>query len=234
MYTNNFSADELFRKGKKLIDIGMGIECMGILQQLQKYYPENYKTWLLEIMLETDNYRKFKIISRETIDKVLKLMAYDGIKDSSFDQWLNTYRQKINQMNKNFLLCNKLPPLVSYNIIQCYEPSLEMITTYAAKNQVVLVNMFFDFTMEGFLFTICYSDMDFRNGNGTRYYSRKNFPVKARKDLTTRIPELEQEASRTRIKTNCCPYCGERYSLLKNTCSCGRKKSNLQFQWMKP
>ena len=37
MYTNNFSADELFRKGKKLIDIGMGIECMGILQQLQKY-----------------------------------------------------------------------------------------------------------------------------------------------------------------------------------------------------
>lgn len=75
MYTNNFSADELFRKGKKLIDIGMGIECMGILQQLQRYYPENYKTWLLEIMLETDNYRKFKIISRETIDKVVNYQS---------------------------------------------------------------------------------------------------------------------------------------------------------------
>lgn len=234
MYSNNFSADELYKKAEKLIDSGMKYEATEIIKQLKKYYPENHKTWLLEIMLETDNYQSFKLVSKDTISKVLKLMEYEGKKDEAFSNWLKSYRQKINQMNENYLLCNKLPPLVAYNIIQCYEPSLEMIITYAAKNQVVLENMFFDFTMEGFLFTICYSDMDFRNGNGTRYYGRKNFPVKARKDLTDRIPELEQESSRTRIKTNCCPFCGEKYSLFKNTCSCGRKKSNLQLQWMKP
>lgn len=232
MYTNNFSADELFKKGKKLIDIGMGIECAGILQQLHEYYPENYKTWLLEIMLQTDNYREFKIVSRETIDKVLKLMAYDGIKDSSFDQWLNTYRIEFNQLHENFLLCNKMPPLIAYNILQCYDPSLEFIKTYPQKHGVRLENMFFDFTYNGFVFTIAYSDIDSRDGSRSRFYDKTNIPIKASRKITARIPELEQEASRTRIKTNCCPFCGEKYSLLKNACSCGRKKSDLKFYWM--
>lgn len=248
-HNNNIvDLDTFVVKVKRLLTVNMISEALETAEQVQKLYPDKYQSWLLKILIYTQNYSNNDFenipLTWELVQKVEKLRQLDNINDIEFQQWYQRYKQWIFNNDLLFQLCNQIAPLKAFEILQVYK--MKRIDGYSSQWQdgdfyiyekfidrdTNIVDVFYEAPGGcGLTLTYIYKEKDYRF-TGRYSYTKMRFKLKMAGSTEEKIPILKREIKKLQRTSSCCPYCGESNGIFGN-CHCHGKKTNEKFYWMR-
>lgn len=250
---NTSLLDSYTTKVKRLLSVNMYSEAQEVAKEAAKLYPDKYQARVLDVLIKTNNYKITNIedicrcISYNTFTELDKLKQLDNIRDVEFEQLHRKYYNYLIQCDKLFQVCNKLPPLKVFEILQVYEmrelrfrgriftfPNINFFAykdIYMLSPFSTLIDIFYE-NNAGLILTYVIREKDFRFQGGVYSNEKYSFSLKMRGSIEEKISILEREAQQTYNTSSCCPFCGDPIGLFRN-CRCKNGKSNYQFYWMR-
>lgn len=253
--SNTSLLDSYTTKVKRLLSVNMYSEAQEVANEAVKLYPDKYQARVLDVLIKTNNYKITNIedicrcISYNTFTELDKLKQLDNIRDVEFEQLHRKYYNYLIQCDKLFQVCNKLPPLKVFEILQVYEmrelrfrgriftfPNINFFVykdIYMLSPFSTLIDIFYE-NNAGLILTYVIKEKDFRFQGGVYSNEKYSFSLKMRGSIEEKISILEREAQHTYNTSSCCPFCGDPIGLFRNCrCQNSKSKSKHQFYWMR-
>ena len=246
-YQNNQSDLEAYvTKIKRLLHVNMVSEAYDLIRQVQRLYPDKYQSWLLDIWIETNEYQKKYFedltLTWKQVKKVDDLRQLDHIQDEAFQKWFQSYRVWIINNDTAFALCNQLPPLEAFEILDVVQMKKAGIAAWQPANFYIYENMIpRDATMadiyyenpagNGLTITYIYKEKDYRF-TGRYDYEKISFVLKLKDPVEVKFPLLKQAIQNVKRRSGCCPYCGNVHGLFGKG-YCRGQRTNASFYWMR-
>ena len=247
---NTSLLDSYTTKVKRLLSVNMWSEAQEVAKEAIKLYPDKYQARVLDVLIKTNNYKITNIedicIPYDTFTELDRLKQLDNIRDIEFEQLHRKYYDYLIQCDKLRQICNKLPPLKDFEILQVYEMKKDVTTSFNAdffiyKNHIKLDSTLIDIFYEvyptwhyinGLAITYTFRERDHRFPGAVYDNVQETYILKMRGSIEEKISILEREAQHTYNISLCCPICGDPVGLFRN-CRCKNGKSNYQFYWMR-
>ena len=237
--------DSYTTKVKRLLSVNMWSEAQEVAKEAIKLYPDKYQSRVLKVIIETNDYKRTNFedinIFAKDLSEIDKFRQLDGIHDSEFQQLYNKFKERLKLYETLCQLCNRLPPLKVFEILQVYEMRIGtkyLLNTdfFVFKNylypHIHLADIFYDVNRhccKGLMITYTFK------GWHDKYYDQEiSYLLKMRGSIEEKISILEREAQQTYNTSSCCPFCGDPIGLFRNCrCQNSKSKSKHQFYWMR-
>lgn len=244
------SVDDLFIQAKRLIAVDMYDKAREIMKEAIALYPDQYKSYLIAIMIDTECFSKLNLtFSSQYIDTIEKLMDLDNVEEKEYSDWKERklthdkeYSEIFPVIQWNINLCNQMPPGVAFDILGCsdilknynsnYKRSYNRDRVfYSDLRAIIFTTMNSNRNKVGVNFHYYVTDKLMDGIQVYRDYSRsevKNFVYNTEQDMSIKIEKLSLMAEKYKnlIYKNgkkYCLYCGKKRGIFaagSERCDC--------------